>query len=106
MSALMDQALTGEQLAACVLADRIDRLLDEQSIIRNATVFKARCGSRKAFPTRDEALAFEAGYDAYRWGQICPADKPASTGWLEAERDYEGAQDMVEDERRAARERA
>jgi hypothetical protein len=54
-------------------------------IIAKATVYRARVGTRPAYPSLAEALAFEDGWHAYRDGIECPQLAPWSTGWISAE---------------------
>jgi hypothetical protein len=106
MSAILDSALRADQLHQCRVADMLDAFIDSQSVLHNATVYKARVGSRKAFKVPADALAFESGWHGFHDGLQCPAGSPASLGWLEAERAAEDAREMSNDERRERAERS
>jgi len=54
-------------------------------IIAKATVYRARVGTRPAYPSLAEAQAFEDGWNAWHDGLPCPVAAPWSTGWLCAE---------------------
>ena len=107
MSALLDRVLDPEQLAACLIADQIDLLRDQQRILDNCTVFRARRGASKPFKTPAAALAYETGWDACKAGGPLPAGPgPESQGWLDAEREDDDAREMRDDERREREQRA
>ena len=63
--------------------------------ITKATVYRARVGTRPAFPTLAEAQAYESGWHAYHDGLSCNfGGTPWSHGWLAAERSDDDAKEM------------
>lgn len=48
-------------------------------------VFSARCGRRRAYLSRADAMSYERGADAYPDGPIPTPNTPASSGWFDAE---------------------
>lgn len=62
------------------------------SILANCTVYRARVGRRRAFQSESDALAYEAGYRAYP-GDIPPSHTPASSGYWDAEQEYQDRED-------------
>lgn len=72
-------------------------ITDWSTVLKNATVYKARLGRRREYKTKADALAYEDGYSSW---PVYPEQEPGAaflTGWLDHETQF---LDCADDDRR------
>ena len=76
------------------------QFLPDFSMIRAATVYRARCGMRRAFLSASDALAYERGYATFPAMPDDHVHTPAMRGFWDRERELQERDDQRADEQR------
>jgi hypothetical protein len=106
MSADIDSYLDPERVAACKAGDAASAAWDAlflgiqsaPAVIAKATVYRARVGWRRTYPTEAEMRSYEGGWFGFP-DMPRPVDGPALAGWEDAERQQEHRDEAKEEER-------